>query len=156
MKDICEKKIRMMEPNSIIANDYIRKAEEALKNMEITPSIEWKVVSAYYACYNALYAILQRTGINCENHDCTIKLMASLDFTQEKITFMKELKTQRINAQYYVNRPYKLAEQNKVKQFVLECKKTIITTNIKQIREKIKKSQNLSTTKSSCVRKQRV
>ncbi|MBI4016226.1 MAG: hypothetical protein HY363_00860, partial [Candidatus Aenigmarchaeota archaeon] len=95
------KGIRFTRPNKIISNDYLRKADEALKVLQASPSEEWKAVTGYYACYNGIYALLQKAGIVCEIHDCTLLLLKFLDFNEEKINFIENLKTQRINAQYY-------------------------------------------------------
>lgn len=133
------KGIRFTKPNSVIANDYIRKADEALNVLQVSPSKEWKAVSAYYACYDALYALLQKAGIICEIHDCSIALMYFFGFTQEEMKFMEDLKTQRTNAQYYTDRSFYVAEINKIKEFVLNCKNKLQTLDLEKIKNKIEK-----------------
>jgi uncharacterized protein (UPF0332 family) len=132
------KGIRIIEPSEIIAKDYLRKADESLAMMVNSPSNEWKAVGAYYAAYEALYALLQKTGIKCEIHDCSLEMMKIFDFTDEEAKFVHFLKKQRIDAQYYVDRKYVVAQEDKVKEFVLKCKEKIETINFEEIREMIK------------------
>jgi len=119
----CKKKgLRFIQPNEIIANDYFRKADDSLQVISKVESKEWKTISAYYACYDALYSLLQKAGINSEIHDCTIELMSFFQFNSEDIEFLKNLKIQRENAQYYVDRDFLLPDIDKIKGFVLKCK----------------------------------
>ena len=62
----------MVEPNSNLAEAYIKKAEEALESMRINVVKDWKISTAYYTLYFSLYSILTRIGIKCEIHSCTI------------------------------------------------------------------------------------
>ncbi|MFW6025173.1 MAG: HEPN domain-containing protein [Candidatus Woesearchaeota archaeon] len=107
--------------------------------MSNTPSDEWKVVTAYYSCYHSLYALLMKTGIKSEIHDCIIELMNFFEFDKKEIKFMKNLKKKRIDAQYKVNKEVEINNSNKIKDFCLECKKKIKTLNFQLIRDKMKK-----------------
>ncbi|MEA2003961.1 MAG: hypothetical protein U9O53_03295 [archaeon] len=49
------------------------------------------MITAYYACYNALYSILMKCGIKSEIHDCTIELMDFFDFEAKDIEFITQL-----------------------------------------------------------------
>jgi uncharacterized protein (UPF0332 family) len=123
--DWCKKQkrgIRKIEPSSNVAKDYFSKADNSLAVMESSPNDEWKVISAYYACYNSIYALLQKAGIKCEIHDCTLALMVKFDFSDTEISFMKELIIARHNAQYYTDKPFLTPNKDKVKDFVLVCK----------------------------------
>lgn len=96
--DWCKKKkegIEIVEPNENLAESYMNKSENSLKTMNTTPAEDWKITTAYYSCYQALYALLRRTGIKSEIHDCTIELMQFFDFTEEDIEFLKKLKDKR-------------------------------------------------------------
>jgi uncharacterized protein (UPF0332 family) len=134
------KGIRLIEPNLLIANDYFKKADDSLVMISTTESKVWKCVGAYYACYEALYALLQKAGVKCEIHDCTIKLMPFFNFTEDEVSLIEFLKNQRINAQYYVDRDYSLAEIEKVKKFILSCKYKFDDLNFSEIRNKIQNS----------------
>ena len=134
------KGIRVIEPNINVANSYLEKADEALKVMISSPSKEWKIITGYYACYNCLYALLQKIGIKCEIHSCSIALMRFFDFEKRDIEFMENLKEKRINVQYY-NRKEDLVEDNKIKDFMLKCKEILHKGNLEEIRTKIKKEK---------------
>ncbi len=134
------KGIRVIEPNDIIARDYIRKADGSLAMMVTSPSDEWKAVGAYYATYEALYGLLQKAGVKCEIHDCSLALMPFLHFSDDEINFVQFLKKQRIDAQYYVDKKYVVANENKVKKFVLKCKEKMETLNFDEVRREIMKA----------------
>ena len=79
----------------------------------------------------------QKAGIICEIHDCTIALMPFFGFHKEQIQFFENLKTQRINAQYYTNKPFQVENSNKIKDFVIECKHKFVTLKFEDVRKKI-------------------
>lgn len=138
--DWCKKKkkgIRIVKPNENLAKSYMEKSDNSLKMMEDAPSEDWKIVGAYYACYQALYSLLQRAGIKCEIHDCTIELMNFFPFSKEEIEFMKGLKDKRENAQYHVTEETRLEDTNRVKDFVLKCKKISEEEDFNKIRNKV-------------------
>ena len=62
-----------------------------------------------------------KCGIRCEIHDCTIELMELFGFTGDEVAFMKKLKDDRIQAQYYLKQ-VELKDQDGVKGFILKCK----------------------------------
>lgn len=73
--------VELEEPNSVLAGDYLEKAEEALEVaalLEENGFYSWTVTAAYYARYFALTALLRRCGITCENHSCSISIFALL------------------------------------------------------------------------------
>jgi len=129
------KGIRIVERNSNLSQVYLRKADNSLRMMALAETLEWKIVAAYYSCYNALYSLLQITGIKSEIHDCTILLMSFFDFTQDEIFFMKKLKELRIDTQYY-DRAGSLDEQ-KVREFVTRCKELLLLSDFDIIRNNI-------------------
>ncbi len=134
-----KKGIRLIEPNENVARDYFVKADNALIMASTVESGEWKATGAYYACYDALYALLQMAGVKCKIHDCSIALMRFFDFQNEDIEFVKGLKLNRINAQYYVGREFALGDTKMVKDFVLRCRKISKGADFGKIREKIEK-----------------
>ena len=64
--------LSLIEPNSDLAEAYIKKAEEALESMSVNIIKDWKISTAYYTIYFSLYSILTKIGIKCEIHSCTI------------------------------------------------------------------------------------
>ncbi|MBW2989557.1 hypothetical protein KY358_04545 [Candidatus Woesearchaeota archaeon] len=135
-----KKGIRIIEPSEYICNDYLKRAEEDLRFMQKSEG-HWRIITAYYACYDALYALLMKTGIKSEIHDCSIALMGFFPFDEGDIEFLKGLKDDRIQAQYYLKR-LQLKDENRVKLFVLKAKGLISRLkeeDIRSIRERISK-----------------
>ncbi len=103
--------------------------------MSVSPSNDWKIISAYYACYYSLYALLQQVGIKSEIHDCTLALMILFSFTDKEIEFLRKLKDKRINVQYFNKKEHLATEQN-IKAFVMRCKEFAQKEDFEKIREK--------------------
>src|SRR3989338_3388152 len=85
------KGIQVTELKPHLSKSYMEEADSTLESVFVTKG-KWKLITAYYACYNALYSILMKCGIKCEIHECSIELMALFDFTNEDIDYMRKLK----------------------------------------------------------------
>ena len=134
------KGIKLIEPNESISENYIKESWDDF-NMIEKVNQKWKTVTAYYSCYNAVYAILVKIGIKCEVHDCTIALMGLLGFDTEEIKFLDSLKKERIDVQYYLKSSNLSIVKNKVLEFLNRCKEIIKGLNddkINEIRAKLK------------------
>lgn len=143
-----KKGIRIIEPNNNLAEDYAKKSNISLDEMANVKSGEWKIVAAYYACYDILYSLLQKAGIKCEIHECTIALMEFFGFDKNDIKFMKDLKQKRTDAQYYTA-AVGLPDEKKVKRFVLKCREMMQKADFDEIRERIiEKIKNTIKTKT--------
>ena len=134
------KGIKLVEPNESISQDYLK---ESLSDFNMIEKVnqKWKTITAYYSCYNSVYAILMKIGIKCEIHDCTIALMELLGFDEEEIKFLDSLKKERINVQYYLKASSLSIVKNQVSEFLDKCKEIIRGMNddkINEIRAKIK------------------
>lgn len=109
----CLRKIKLVEPSHIVAKDYVAKARTALGVAEASiqnKAFDWTVIAAYYARYDAAYALLMRVGIKSEIHECTIALLKTVFVRQGLITSglcddLEQAKEARIDAQYYVKAP---------------------------------------------------
>jgi len=112
MKDgIC-----LAEPDSSLAKSYLNNAKSSLKRAETDLSegdMLWATVVIYYAEYYALYAFLQRIGIKCGNHFCSI-LTAGKLLGEEKVKTINEHKKKRIDAQYYM----KIVDKRRVEEML--------------------------------------
>ena len=73
-------------------------------------------MAIYYAEYYALYSFLQRIGVKCENHSCSILSVGFL-LGENKIKIINEHKDKRIDAQYYM----KVGQENKVRLMLVEA-----------------------------------
>lgn len=138
----CKKQKNGIELISIkehLSKSYIIEADKTLIEM-LKIEGKWKVITGYYACYNALYSILMKCGIKCEIHSCSIQLMELFDFDKEDIDFLGQLKDDRIQSQYYLKET-KLEDANKVKDFISKCKlilSQLTKDEIENIRNKLK------------------
>lgn len=137
----CKQKrgISLVEPNDNLARDYLSNARKTLENMKKVDG-DWRIITAYYGCYNALYGVLQKVGIKSEIHECSIELMGLFEqFHLEDYRMLKLLKDNRINVQYYL-KPPKPVEERTVIAFVEKCRiisDSINKADIESIREKI-------------------
>ncbi len=135
-----KKGIKLVQPNKNISNSYIFRAESDLQNIKNQNNI-WKVIVSYYACYNALYSVLIKYGLKCEIHDCSIALMQYFNYLKHWKKFMKNLKENRLNTQYYLEKP-EAVNLTDIKKFVNFCKLELSEINknkIENIRNKISK-----------------
>ncbi len=126
-----KKGIEIVEPNDNLCKAYFQDADESLDVMKEAKG-KWKPITAYYACYYALYALLMKAGFKCEIHDCTLELMAFFGFGQEQVDFMKNLKKERTDVQYYRKEPQEL-NMTKIVGFVADCKNVSSQLNEDQI-----------------------
>lgn len=131
--------IKLVQQKPHLSESYMKEADETL-DVALQISGKWKIITAYYACYNALYSLLMKAGVQCEIHDCTIEVMALFGFEQKEIKFMAELKEDRIQTQYYLKEK-ELKNEVAVKMFVSKCKvllDSLNSENIEKIRARIK------------------
>lgn len=126
--------IKMRDADSTISQSYVQSAQDNILQMTQVDG-KWKVVIAYYACYEAIYSLLTRCGIYCEIHDCTLSLMPILGFTKEDVAFMTELKKCRIGVQYYLEKHD--VDIQRVKKFVQNCLGKLETLSVEDVREEV-------------------
>lgn len=106
-----KKGIRLVSPSKNLCDSYIKKAENSLVSMHLNFKAgitDWAVSAAYYARYHMVYALLMRCGIKSEIHDCSIAVARGLfrDYISESLLQeLESAKVQRINMQYYTDRP---------------------------------------------------
>lgn len=111
IKKCFEKWARISKPNSNLSEAYVKMARDdiiALRSLPIKIR-EWKVVTAYYARYHMLTALLVKIGVECKDHNCSISIAEYLfpDIDGKLFSDLRRAKKQRINLQYYTNRPVK-------------------------------------------------
>jgi uncharacterized protein (UPF0332 family) len=134
--------LSLIEPNSNLAEAYIKKAEEALESMRVNIIKDWKISTAYYTLYFSLYSILIKTGIKCEIHSCTIEFAKRFlreYFTEEDLDFTADSLKARIDSQYYADRTVPDEQYDKMVKdapgFLVKCKSILIKLNEKKINE---------------------
>ncbi len=130
--------ISLVEPNENLSEQYMGEADSTLDQMLITEG-KWKVVMAYYACYNAFYSVLMKAGIKSEIHECTIALMEEIPAFKNDKKLITGLKSDRIDAQYYL-KEVELKNSDEIKKFILKCKSFIEDTDLGDLRGIIDKT----------------
>jgi len=115
--------LKIVEPNERLPKSYLDQAKSSLlranKDFE-DKDLLWTTVTIYYAEYYALYSFLQRIGVKCENHSCSI-LAVSILLGEDKTRTINEHKDKRIDAQYYM----KVDQETKVKSMLIEAQNFI-------------------------------
>src|SRR3990167_2001213 len=112
--------LKIVKPNERLSLSYLEQAKSSLLRSEKDlkdNDLLWSTVAIYYAEYYALYSFLQRIGVKCENHACSI-LTVSLLLGEEKTKTIDEHKDKRIDAQYYM----KVDQENKIRIMLQEAK----------------------------------
>lgn len=109
--------LKKVELNERLSKSYLDQAKSSLlranKNFE-DKDLLWTTVAIYYAEYYALYSFLQRIGIKCENHSCSI-LAVGLLLGEDKTKIINEHKNKRIDAQYYI----RVDQEEKIKSMII-------------------------------------
>lgn len=116
--------LKASEPSETLAKSYLREAKASLERAEknfADGDLLWATVVTYYAEYYALYAFLQRIGIKCENHFCSILAATTLLGENKTITINRH-KDMRIDAQYYM----RTGKDEEVGQMLLEGKLFVV------------------------------
>jgi len=129
--------LRIAEPNERLSQSYLEQAKFSLLRAEKDlddHDLLWSTVVIYYAEYYALYSFLQRIGIKCENHTCSI-LTVTLLLGDEKTRTINLHKDKRIDAQYYM----KFDQELKVRTMLREAK--IFVSNFDEIISRLTESE---------------
>ena len=112
--------LQIVEPNDRLSKAYLEQAKSSLSRAEKDlkdNDLLWATVAIYYSEYYSLYSFLQKIGVKCENHTCSIRAVTYL-LGEEKTKTINEHKVKRIDAQYYM----KTDQEDKVKEMLMEAK----------------------------------
>ncbi len=112
--------LKIAESNERLSKSYLEQAKSSLLRAEKNlndKDLLWSTVAVYYAEYYALYSFLQRIGIKCENHACSI-LAVSFLLGEANIKTINAHKEKRIDAQYYM----KTDQEPKIRLMLQEAK----------------------------------
>jgi len=140
--------IEFVDTSSNLAEGYIKKSEDSLEEMMNVKKREWKIGTAYYTMYQAVYALLMKSGIKCEVHKGTLTLLKeffSEYFLPEDFELLDRAFEARKDATYYVNREIsdEVLEEivKKAPHILAKCKTILFKLDekaINHIRDKIK------------------
>src|SRR3989338_8581742 len=115
--------LKIVEPNERLSKSYLEQAKSSLfrakKDFEDKDML-WTTVAIYYAEYYALYSFLQRIGVKCENHSCSI-LAVSFLLGEDRTKIINQHKDKRVDAQYYM----KVDQEHKIKFMLTEAQNFI-------------------------------
>ena len=112
--------LKIVEPNERLSKSYLEQSKSSLHRAEKDlndKDLLWATVAIYYAEYYALYSFLQRIGVKCENHTCSI-LAVTLLLGNDKTKTINEHKDKRIDAQYYI----KVDQEIRIRAMLQEAK----------------------------------
>ena len=112
--------LKIDEPNERLSKSYLEQAKSSLLRAEKDlndKDLLWATVAIYYAEYYALYSFLQKIGIKCKNHACSISAV-SLLLGEDKTKTINQHKDKRIDAQYYM----KVDQELKIRLMLQEAK----------------------------------
>src|SRR3989338_3429332 len=112
--------LQIAETYERLAKSYQEEAKASLERTEKNfkdGDMLWSTVVIYYAEYYALYAFLQRIGVKCENHFCSI-LAAGFLLGEDKGATINSHKDKRIDAQYYM----RVDKEEEVSRMLKEAK----------------------------------
>ena len=112
--------LRIVYPNDRLAKSYLEQAKSSLERAEKNlgdNDLLWTTVVIYYAEYYSLYSFLQKIGVKCENHFCSI-LATTFILGEDKTRIINSHKDKRIDAQYYM----KVGKEKEVGHMLQEAK----------------------------------
>jgi uncharacterized protein (UPF0332 family) len=138
--------IKLIEPNEVLAQEYIHNAEETLAILKEIggKSSMWLATTKYYFEYFCVYSVLMKLGIKSEIHDCTIEVCRYLEeknildvgFTR----LLEKDKQLRIDNQYYLKNTPVFVDYSELTSFLFRVKeilRTITHDQIKTIRAEL-------------------
>ncbi|MBU2589171.1 MAG: HEPN domain-containing protein [Nanoarchaeota archaeon] len=130
-----KKGIKLVDPSEALYLDYLDKAKKSIISAEANLKegvFEWVIVAAYYARYFAFYALLQKAGINCEIHDCTINAVGLIfgNIIPDKLLReIKHSKDRREDSQYFIQKSipkdYVIQDLKNARVFLTEIRSII-------------------------------
>jgi uncharacterized protein (UPF0332 family) len=138
--------LKIAEPNERLSKSYLEQAKSSLLRAEKDLNDNdflWATVAIYYAEYYALYSFLQRIGLKCENHTCSIFVTALL-LGDDKTKIINEHKGKRIDAQYYM----KVDQEAKIKVMLQEAK--IFVSNFDELVSRLNEYEIKTYRKTIC------
>ena len=129
--------LKIVEPNDRLSKSYLEQAKSSLLRAEKDLNDKdflWATVAIYYAEYYALYSFLQKIGIKCENHACSI-LATTILLGDDKTKTINQHKDKRIDAKYYM----KVDQETKIRAMIQEAK--IFVSNFDETNSKLTESE---------------
>ena len=126
--------IKLIKPNEILGKSYLDSADSNLLGLQ-SNTLKIQNSSAFNACYNSFYSILQKTGIKCEIQECSFELFNLIaGFTNLQINLIKILKKNNSDIEQNLKRA-KPVNQESVIEFVKTAKQIFNSLSLNSIRK---------------------
>lgn len=148
-----EGKIKLIDPSENVSKSYLEKSKNSLRSSKILMDnnlFENSISMIYYSMYNSLYSILQKIGIKCEIHSCSIKFMELYlrkFYSKEDCNLIQTAFSCRNNLQYYVDRDVNKSDLKLIfssaRIFVSKSKIILFKINKEFLNEIVKDSGDL-------------
>lgn len=134
------KGIKIIEPNSNLAETYFNAAKETINLInhdKLIKSNIWLATHKYYFLYYCTYSILMKIGIKSEIHECTIALIKILEenniLNSNMAEILEQSKNQRINNQYYLKNETINVNEEELNSILLSTLNFIKNTDAEKI-----------------------
>lgn len=143
----CKKKkngIKLIDSNLDVAKGYLKMALDSIgtMNREKDKNLVFSVSAGYYCIYYSLYSIMQKIGVKCEIHSCSIlfaKIFLSEFYSKEDFKLMDVAFSLRNNFQYYVGKKFNQKDLNllweQAYKFYVKSRDIFSKLNEKKIKE---------------------
>ena len=101
--------MKLVDSNERLAQGYLKMAEDSFgtMNREKDKNAVFSVSAGYYTIYYSLYAVMQKIGVKCEIHSCSIEFMKQFLttlYSQEDVELVELAFSSRNLLQYYVDK----------------------------------------------------
>lgn len=139
-----ENGLRLIEPNERLSQGYLKMSEDSIgtMNREKDKNLIFSMSTGYYAIYYSLYAVMQRIGVKCEIHSCSIefvKLFLKEFYSQKDIDLIEIAFSLRNLLQYYIDKSVNKQDIERVSnqsyEFFVKSREIVFKLNEKQIGE---------------------
>ena len=132
--------IELIESNRNVSELYMIKSFDSLKALHQVDVKSWKITTAYYAMYFALYSIMMRIGVKCEIHDCSLEFMNVFltdMFNDDDFNLISMARDARLDLQYYVDKTISSERYDMIishaEDFIYKCRKILSSLQEKEI-----------------------
>jgi len=136
--------IKLITPNEVLGQSYLDTAETDLLGLE-SGTFRIQNQSAFNACYNSFYAILQKIGIKCEINDCVFEFFNLIKgFSEEQVELMTILHKNNLEIEQEIKKP-RPVNPIPVKEFFETAKKvfeSLSQNDIRLIRQEVTLAAN--------------
>lgn len=101
--------LKLAESNENLARGYLKMAEDAIgtMNREKDKNVRFSISAGYYSIYYSVYSLMQKIGVKCEIHACSIEFAKKFlgeFYSKKDLDLLEKSLIIRKNLQYYADR----------------------------------------------------